>query len=143
MYSLLFVLAVIAFLTGWHLIATMLVIAGAFLTVYEKSEERKQLAREAEQERWQEKAEAQEEHRLEKAEAQEEQSRFDEFYREKGFPHIYDKVRVAEFARNTGRALDEAETVLCAADALGSLDKGENIAAFERYAKQRSQRDNT
>ncbi|MGA2902902.1 MAG: hypothetical protein ABSD98_03665 [Candidatus Korobacteraceae bacterium] len=78
----------------------------------------------------------------------EEERRFEDFYETKGFSDIFDKRRLAEFARQRGIGLDEAETILCAADALfdeyrdgaKALEAGERIAAFGDGLKEYEER---
>jgi hypothetical protein len=137
MSTLLFIFAVFAFFAGWHLIATVLLIAGAFLTVYEKAEKRKEVEAQA-------RAEQEEQLREER----EEQNKFDAFCRERGFPHIFDKVRVAEFARQRSISLDDADSILCAADArfddyqdgMKALEAGERITNFSKAMKEHHNR---
>lgn len=76
----------------------------------------------------------------------EEQRRYDTFFAEKGFPHIFDKCRVAEFARKRNISLHEADSILCAADARwddyqnteAALDAGERITAFGKMLDKRA-----
>ncbi|HZR57053.1 MAG TPA: hypothetical protein VFA74_09295 [Terriglobales bacterium] len=130
MFILLFILAVVAFWLGSSIPAAILTVGGVLCLAYELNENRKYNAQLEETER----REAKE---LAREEKEEEQREYDSFFRSKGFPHILDKVRVEEFARLNSMTLEEADNCLCAADALGSLEKGRNIAALAAFVESR------
>jgi hypothetical protein len=118
----LYILAGTAFLLGRYLIAALLFIGGAFLSVYEKletgklqsahkqNEEQHQLQQEHHQLQQEHHQLQQEHHQLQQEhhQLQQEQREFDAFYQEWGLPHHDDEVRLKVYAEKHGLSYREA-----------------------------------